>query len=281
MSEKSEKLSKKISFEEVLKTSTGLPLVRINRADFLRSALASHFDEKTVEKAVAENPARAGISVEQIRKIADSSIHFESLKVTTLSFAAGIPGGFAMIGTIPADFAQYFGHVLRIMQKLIYLYGWAELFDEEGQMDDATANLITLFTGVMFGVSGASAATTKIAEAAAAKAGKSIAQKALTKGTIYPIVKKVATTLGIKMTKDVFAKGVSKIIPLIGGVVSGGMTYITYRPMAVKLRDHLATLKFANAEFYANGDADEKEVILVEDFTETEGQTVEAPAEES
>ena len=137
---------------------------------------------------------------------------------------------------------QYFGHVLRIAQKLIYLYGWQELFDESGQMDDGTANLLTLFIGVMFGVNGAASAIVKISEAAAQKAAKSLAQKALTKGVVYPIVKKVATALGVKMTKDIFAKSVSKVIPIIGGVASGTVTYVTYKPMAKKLRDHLATL---------------------------------------
>ena len=79
-----------------------------------------------------------------------------------------------------------------------------------------------------------------------------LAQKALTKGAIYPIVKKVAVALGFRMTKDIFAKGVSKVIPVLGGVASGGLTYLTYKPMAIKLRDHLATLKFADVDFYAN-----------------------------
>ena len=172
-----------------------------------------------------------------------------------------------MLGSVPADLVQYFGHVLRIAQKLIYLYGWQELFDESGQMDDGTANLLTLFIGVMFGVNGAASAIVKISEAAAQKAAKSLAQKALTKGVVYPVVKKVATALGVKMTKDIFAKSVSKVIPIIGGVASGTVTYVTYKPMAKKLRDHLATLKLADAEFYKGKDSTGI-VITAEDFIE-------------
>ena len=65
-------------------------------------------------------------------------------------------------------------------------------------------------------------------------------------------MKKVAVALGFRMTKDIFAKGVSKVIPVLGGVASGGLTYLTYKPMAIKLRDHLATLKFADVDFYAS-----------------------------
>lgn len=260
-------MSEQVNFGLVLKESAGLPMVRIDREGFLKTALSPHFDEETVNRAISVNPAYAGITTDEIKKIARNCINYETTKVTSLSFAAGVPGGFAMIGAVPADLVQYFGHVLRIAQKLIYLYGWQELFDESGQMDDGTANLLTLFIGVMFGVNGAASAIVKISEAAAQKAAKSLAQKALTKGIVYPIVKKVATALGVKMTKDIFAKSVSKIIPVIGGVASGAVTYATYKPMAKKLRDHLATLKLADAEFY-KGKNDTGTIITVEDLIE-------------
>lgn len=151
-----------------------------------------------------------------------------------------------MIGSIPADMIQYFGHILRIVQKLIYLYGWKELFDENGQLDDGTANLLTLFIGVMFGANGATAAIAKIAEAMMQKASKTVAQKMLIKGLAYPVAKKTAMTLGAKLTKDVVAKSALKVVPIAGGVVSGALTYIMYKPMATKLRDYLSTLRFAN-----------------------------------
>ena len=102
----------------------------------------------------------------------------------------------------------------------------------------------------MFGVNGAANTITKISASAAQKASKDIAAKALTKGTIYPIVKKIAQVLGIKMTKDIFAKGVSKVIPIVGGIASGGLTYITYKPMAYKLKKHLETLKWCDVNYY-------------------------------
>lgn len=257
-------MSEKISFEMVLNASASLPMVKIDREEFLQAALSPYFDEDTVRAAVAVNPAYAKIPADEITKIANSCIRYETTKVTLLSFAAGIPGGIAMLGTVPTDLAQYFGHLLRIIQKLIYLYGWQALFNEDNRMDDETQNLLTLFLGVMFGVNGATAAIVKISESAAQKAAKSLAQKALTKGVVYPVVKKVAAALGVKMTKDLFAKSVSKVIPIVGSAVSGGVTYATYRPMAVKLRKHLATLRFANPASY-RGENDEN-VISVKAF---------------
>ena len=91
---------------------------------------------------------------------------------------------------------------------------------------------------------------------------KKIAAKPLTKGFIYPIVKKVATMVGAKMTKDIFAKGVSKIVPVIGGVASGGLTYVTYRPMANKLKKYLSGLEVADPQYYKK--IKETETISVE-----------------
>ena len=242
-------MSKTVNYELVLKEAAGLPLVKIDRKKFLRTALKNHYPQNMIDQAVEHNPAYAGISAEQIKKIAKASINYEAAKVTALSFAAGIPGGLAMIGAIPADLTQYLAHILRILQKLAYLYGWEDFYLGEG-IDDETANLLTLFVGVMFGINGAAQAINKIAASAAQRAEKAIAQKALTKGTIYPIVKKIAQILGIRMTKDIFAKGVSKIIPVIGGFASGTLTLFTYKPMAKKLRKYLEELPCADVGYY-------------------------------
>jgi hypothetical protein len=148
-----------------------------------------------------------------------------------------------MIGTIPADLAQFYGHIIRIAQKLAYLYGWPEMFDGD-DIDDGTEHLLTLFIGVMSGVQLAESALSKLAVRASSKALTRIAAMPLTKGAVYPIVKKVAITLGQKMTKAVFARGVSKVIPVVGGVVSGGLTLATFGPMANKLKKYLSSTAF-------------------------------------
>lgn len=237
-------------FEQVLATASSLPMVHIDRKKFLLKELIKFYPKEKVDIAIQNNPAYAGIDISIIDKIANSCINYETNKVSSISFAAGIPGGFAMAGTIPADITQYFAHILRILQKLIYLYGWEEILPEDGSIDDDTSNIITLFVGVMFGVNGAASTITKISASAAQKASKNIAAKALTKGTLYPIVKKIAQALGVKMTKDIFARGVSKAIPIIGGIASGGLTYITYKPMAYKLKKYLETLKWCDVNYY-------------------------------
>lgn len=258
----SEKLpAKSIDFEGVLQAAVKLPGVWIDRTCFLRGELSKHFDSQTVDKAVALNPAQAGINTAGLEKIAQSGIALEAAKVTALSAAAGIPGGLAMIGTIPADLIQYFGHILRILQKLVYLYGWKEILTEtaaENELDDNISNQLTLFTGVMFGVEAANEAVAKLAGAAAINTPKEVIKKALAKGAGYPAVKKVGALIGVKMSKQLFTKSVGKIIPIIGAVVSGGMTAAGFLPMAFRLKDYLMKLPLADVEFYKKDHSTDK-----------------------
>jgi hypothetical protein len=220
--------------------------VRIHREAYLRSALARHCSEEDIRRAIEETPAAAGITVEILDKVANDSIRYETAKVSALSAAAGIPGLFALPATVPADTAQYIGHMLRIAQKLAYLYSWPELFSDEGDdADDATMGVLTLFFGVMFGTQSANAAVGKVAGMMSEQVAKKLPQKALTQGVVYPMVKKIAAYLGVKITKDSFAKSVSKAIPLVGAAVSGGLTFATYLPMAKRLKKHLAGLPLA------------------------------------
>ena len=79
----------------------------------------------------------------------------------------------------------------------------------------------------------------------AQQVAKKLPQRALTQGTIYPIVRKVAAILGSRMTTQIFAKGAAKIIPVVGAAISGGLTLATFRPMAKRLQKHLADLALA------------------------------------
>ena len=126
--------------------------------------------------------------------------------------------------------------------------------------------MLILFMGVMFGAGVANEAIGKIAEQMAKQVAKKLPQKALTKGVVYPVVKKVAAFIGVKMTKDVFAKGVSKIVPLIGAAVSGGITLGTYYPMAKKLEKYLQTTPLADSTIYSSSSIEiDPEFIDVDD----------------
>ena len=218
--------------------------VRISREDFLRQELRKlHLSDAEIECAIASNPLTAGVSRKLLDKLANEGISIETKKSTALSFAAGIPGGFAMLGTVPADLAQYYVHSLRIMQKLAYLYGWKEFLTDLDDIDDETIAQMGLFFGVMLGVAGAAESMRDFARMIVAPAiEKRVARKALMKTTWYPVVMKSLRVIGVSVTKQSMAKTMSKILPLIGGVISGGMTFVALHTQATRLKQHLRQL---------------------------------------
>ena len=154
----------------------------------------------------------------------------------------------AMVATIPADIIQYYGYMLRAAQKLMYLYGFPQIVseDDETQIDSATMNLLVVAMGVMFGVAGANNAVKAMAKALGNGVEKQLMRRALTKGTIYPIVKSIAKWFGVRMTKEVFSGFFKKAIPVVGGVIGGGITYVSFKPCCERLKESLKDTKLSN-----------------------------------
>ena len=218
-----------------------VPGVRVNREEFLRQELRKlHLSDDVIARAIDLNPLHAGVSLTAIDRLAEEAISYETNKSAAISFVAGIPGGFAMLGTIPADLMQYYAHALRIMQKLAYLYGWGELLPDGRDADDDTLGVLAVFFGVMLGVGGAAQSLTAFARVAAKTAYQNHATKrALMSITWYPVVKHSLRLIGINITKSTAAKGFSKIVPVIGGFVSSGLTFMALQSQSALLKEHL------------------------------------------
>lgn len=262
--------SGEVDIEDFIIFALRTPGIGVNRASYLRAEFRKTFPEDVIEKAVHTTPAKAGITVEQIDKLANQAIAYERNCVTGISTALGMPGGAAMVATVPTDMIQYYGFMLRAAQKLLYLYGFPQIdVDEKNSVfDSETLNMLTLCLGVMFGVSGANQALRVIANALAKGVEKKLLQKALTKGTIYPMVKSIAKWFGQNMTKKVFAGFFKKAIPVIGGLIGGGITYLSFGPCCEKLRDTLRDTVLSNPN--ANVDESEVEALIADDAGEEE-----------
>lgn len=206
-----------------------------------------------MRKILEFGPVIAGISKNELKKIANSYITKRTIGSSSASFLAGIPGGFAMAATIPADLLQFFGISIRLAQELAYIYG-AENFFVDDELNEETKGQIILYLGTMLGASGAAEGVRVISAQLSKQALKQLPKQALTKGFIYPLVKSIAKFLGIKLTKDTFAKGVAKVIPVIGGVISGGITFISMKPMGKRLQRVLekARFSYSDAEYQAD-----------------------------
>ena len=252
-----------VDIEDVIIMGLKVPGIRIDRANFLQKELHTKFPQEVIDDAIAFNPLHAKIPVEAIDKIADEVIKYERACVSGISTALGMPGGVAMVATIPADIAQYYGYMLRATQKLMYLYGFPAIdVEEKGQtFDSETMNILIICMGVMYGAAGANNALKAMAKALAAGVEKQLLRKALTKGTIYPIVKSVAKWFSVKMTKEVFAGFFKKAIPVVGGVIGGGITFLSFKPCCDKLKASLQNTMLSNPEYQPTEEDDDLVIV--------------------
>lgn len=276
-----EAVMEKKSFDlaNVIETAIQVPGVKVNRETFLRERFKNKSPEE-LNEIIELGPVDAKCSRKELRKMADRIVSERTLFSTGASFVAGLPGGLALAASIPADLIQFYAVTLRLAQEVAYLYGEQDLWSGEWLDSEKVTNQLILYCGVMLGASGASQMVRVVSSSLAKQALKKLPQQALMKTFYYPVIKSIAKALGARMTKEIFAKGVSKAIPVIGGVVSGGITFATMRPMGIRLVDALDEAHFSYSE--SEFESDWKDVVLVcndAEFTE-EPSSDAAPCEE-
>ncbi len=239
-------------WETILRTSLNFNHCRIDREDFLREALKINCSDEVIGKAILTTPFEAEIPRYVISDIANDTINSDLVKVTGLSFVAGLPGGFAMAGTIPADLIQFFVHSIRVAQKLAYLYGWKDFFESDTEITQDTLSKITLFTGVMFGAPNAEKALNTYKETESEEDTNNIrigfsnleidfsfSQSTIREHGLLQLVQYIAKWIGVKIARQMATRGSMRIVPLIGGIVSGGLSYLSFKDMTLRLHDYL------------------------------------------
>lgn len=236
-----------VSLSDVVSTAIQVPGVRVNRNSFLCDAF-KEVDKDSLQSIIEKGPVEAGVGRGVLKQKAHKLIQSRTAISTGASFAAGLPGGLAMAATIPADMLQFYGVSLRMAQELAYLYGETDLWEKDLLDRDKVTNQLILYCGVMFGATGASQSVRLLSSAMAKQAMKKLPQQALTKTFYYPVIKSIARFFGVSMTKSTFAKGVSKAIPIVGGIVSGGITLATLAPMGLRLADTMEQAHFGYDE---------------------------------
>lgn len=226
-------------WNKVLRSALLLPGVRVDRAAYLRKEFAKRVAPDVVEEAIRTTPMQAGVPLATVRAVATSSIKWHRSGVSAASFGAGLPGGWWMAATMPADVTQFFWHVSVVLQKLAYLHGWPEILVDGEEVDDETLHVFTMFIGAMSGAAAATAALEQLGGRLSKEVATRLPREALTKWALYGVAKDVAKWLGIKLTKETFARAVSKIVPIVGGLISGTITWFTFSAMSRRLATHL------------------------------------------
>lgn len=223
-------------WDKVLKASLSLPGVRVDYQEFLQKELRPYFSQKEFTEFLEGE----SILPKKIRdRIANGCISYHLTIACGLSAVAGIPGGWGMLATVPADLAQFYAQIFILTQKMLYLYGWEDLRDSEGKLTDEAAQILTIWIAVMMGSATAINALNVALKGFANQAIKRIPKIAFGHSASYLLIKEMGRWIGNELTKKKVAQVASKAVPLIGAPIGAGVTYFTFKPMAKKLKRHL------------------------------------------
>lgn len=266
---------KNIDLTTIITTAMQIPGMQVDRESFLREQFKDKAPD-VISLIVENGPVLAGCTREELQRKAQNIIKECTAFSTGASFVAGLPGGFAMLATIPADVLQFYGVALRMAQQLVYIYGEEDMWCGGTPDQEKVTNQLILYCGVMLGATGAAETVRIMSSALAKQALKKLPQKALTKTFYYPVIKSILKFFGVQITKNTFAKGVSKVIPVIGAVVSGGLTLASMLPMGNHLLDTLDKAHFN----YNDTDVEKDMNVIIDVCDEVEKDEIASATEE-
>lgn len=232
------------TWKSLLNMILAMPGAKINRTEFLSNVFNSESPE--VIKRILEEPITSVVSVETLEKAAQHVINVQTFKVTSLSTIAGIPGGLAMLGTVPADIVNFYYHTIVIGQKLGYLWGFPDMLDDNGNITDKGRIILTGFIGVMNKIAAAEQVVKAIAKDLVKRTAGETAERMATKLFMKPViaqsVEQVAKKLSLQIASKSSVRLVNKLIPVISGVICGTMTYASFKNQAKKLNLNLRSI---------------------------------------
>ena len=227
-----------------------IPGAKVDRQEFLETVLSLYVKDKEKLKNIENVKPWSIVSHEALDKIAEERVSLRKKFVTTASFAAGLPGGLGLLGTIPADVLQYNYHLLILSQELAYLYGFPDFYDEKGNATEVTVQaLIVMFFGIQTAIGNAGReGAEQLIKMLAKGAPKRIATLKWGNTFLFKAIQGIAKWLGVKgglaVSRKEIGAAVGKAIPVVGGFVSAGFSYMTFTMDSKRyvkfLREHKA-----------------------------------------
>lgn len=220
---------------QTINAASQLPVVKVDREEFLRN----QFKDSRYLDSILEHGPQIVFTPEALRKRAEKIIKDSTAKTSFTSFVAGLPSNpVTAVVAGGADIVQYMGFALNLAQQIAYLFGEDDLYKGNyKELPEEVQIRIISYLGIMFGASGATALIANVSKTAGKNLGKMVAKQALTKTAWYPLVKKVGTIIGVNITKKSVGSIITKTVPILGGLASGGITYLTFKPMGTRLAD--------------------------------------------
>ncbi len=209
-----------IEIDDILERVFHLPGIQVDRDELLTKVFRREYPRK-MDAILEKGPVKAGVPREIIRRKARGRLKDATLKSSAASFMAGLPGGLTLAAALPADVMQNLIFSIRTAQEIAYLYGQENFWQGTvGFKNPESRYKLLSYVAVMFAVTGADQLVRIMSEPFGLMLGTKIAE-----GTMQHIMERVAGVFGLKLTAQGTSKTVSKVVPVLGGVISGGMTF--------------------------------------------------------
>ena len=171
--------------------------------------------------------------------VAHDFIASERNRLTLTGFVSGLPGGLVSIIGTNFDVEEYVRTLYRLAQALGYIYGILPnpIVDEFSfKYDNFIVSEILKIMALGLGVGGVSTFCVKGAKKLAEKEAKDILRKRVSEKVITKLAKEIAKHLGIRLTKATISKTILRIVPVLGGVVSGTLNYFSVEEIGKSLK---------------------------------------------
>ena len=208
-------------FFKIFEAASKVQGIEVNRDEFLKKQFVG---EENIDEIIKLGPQKAKVSLKRIKKLVQGVAKYHTTLATCASVAAGLPGGWWMVGTIPLDISQYYANCLIGAQKIAYLYGFPDIKNCSDMSKNMT--LMALLV-VMIGEGGANLGKQVLGRHTEKIAGRVIASGG-TKTFFYKFINEVAKKLGYnQLTKKGVSEVLKKSIPIVGGFVNGGITFLS------------------------------------------------------
>ncbi len=215
-----------------------IPTATVNRDKYLAKVLEGHCPEYLMQSAIINGP-RFILSEEPFEALVSTLIKKEKNKATAFSFGNVFWGGWALAVSLPADLVQYYACLVILAQKMAYLYGCKNLCDSNGKIGKDGVDFLTICIGIAIGV--------KDLQSSLAVTLETLGSPALTivskSSVATTMMGEIAGDIGLKITEESSSSALGKMIPVIGAVVSGGMTYLSISKAAERLRSAFKEIK--------------------------------------
>lgn len=216
-----------------------VPFVRADRTTFLTQEFANH---PQLSDILTHGPQTV-LSAAQLREHAHTIVARNAKGTSALALATGLAAHpLLMVPAGSADLAQYFAYTIRMAQHIAYLYGDSDLHLPDTPVDDFSTLRLTAYLGAMYNIPGSLELMATASPRIGMFVGQHVALHAVRTSAWYPLMKQVATQLCTLLAKHAATTTATKSFPLIGGLASCAVTWMSFKPLGLRLIDTFETL---------------------------------------